>query len=147
MLSLLKPVYVLLDSSRSLLLSNDRMGKSPVCQLHIHISFATTKWTETELILNTSVKKRRTNLLVPQMVGPRHGVSDANSWSVPPMIECCTFGIFQVFWGLPLCVPLCGKSSTTKKIHLTWWIDVKENISTSRQSSYFWPKMGWDVSH
>lgn len=41
--------------------------------------FATMKLTEIQFIVNTSVKKRRTNLLVLQMVGPRHGVSDANS--------------------------------------------------------------------
>ena len=32
-----------------------------------------------ELILNTFVKRKRTDILVLQMVGPRHGVSDANS--------------------------------------------------------------------
>lgn len=95
-----------------------------------------------ELIRNTFVKRKRTDILVLQMVGPRHGVSDANSWSVPPMIECCTFGIFQVFWGLPLSAPLYEKSSTTKNRN-----DVKVNINTTRQFSYFCPKMGWDVSH
>lgn len=73
---------------QSLHLSNDRMGKSPVCQLayifltgnHLAHFFWQHKIDRNiELILNTFVKRKRTDILVLQMVGPRHGVSDANS--------------------------------------------------------------------
>lgn len=55
---------------QDLYLSTD-FGKSPVCQHKIDRNRV--------FILNTSVKMKRTNLLVLQMVGPRHGVSDASS--------------------------------------------------------------------
>ena len=78
MSNLLKPV--LLDSVRVSTCQMTEWVKAQFASYTvICIPFATTKSTEIELILNTSVKKRRTNLLVLQMVGPRHGVSDANS--------------------------------------------------------------------
>lgn len=92
-------------------LSTD-FGKSPVCQHKIDRNRV--------FILNTSVKRKRTNLLVLQMVGPRHGVSDASSWSVPPMIEYCTFGTCQVCWGLPLCAALCEIIFNPQKIFIKY---------------------------
>ena len=80
------------------------------------------------------MKKRRTNLLVLQMVGPRHGVYGAKAWSVQPMIECCILETCQVCRGLPLCVVLCETflrekdsiyiSMTGSRRRCFWWLSI-----------------------